>query len=388
VAKSAEALINPELLVWARQSAGMQLEEAASRLQVPTEKLHAWEEGSQRPTVKQLRKVASVYQQSFAAFYLPKAPAVFRAPIRDYRRLPHEGEQRISPDLALEMRLAVDRREVCRELLAAQDVVPKEFPRRISLRRNPESVAVELRGFLGTTLDEQQSWRSERDAFNSWRAAIERLDVLVFQATAVPLEEMRAYSIAKFPLPLIVVNRKDAYAGRVFSMLHEMTHLLLRSSGVCDLDTRPDRPPAQQRTEVFCNHVAGACLVPQDDLLARPVVRQHQGDAWGDDELGGLARTYRVSREVVLRRLVILGLASPAFYEQKRIEFQKQYRERRREKGFVPQSTNILSAAGRPFVRVVLEAFYEDRITASDVSDYLGVRLKHLDRIGESVGMG
>jgi Zn-dependent peptidase ImmA (M78 family) len=388
VAKSAEALINPELLVWARQSAGMQLEEAASRLRLPTERLHAWEDGSQRPTVKQLRKVAWLYQQSFAAFYLPKAPAVFRAPIRDYRRLPEQREQLISPDLALDIRLALDRREVCCELLAAQDASAKEFPRKVPVTRNPESVGAELRELLNITIAEQQSWRSERVAFNCWRTAIERLDTLVFQATTVPLEEMRAYSVARFPLPLIVVNRKDAYAGRVFSMLHELTHLLLRSGGVCDLDSRGGRPPAEQRTEVFCNHVAGACLVPTNDLLGQPMVAQHQGEIWRDDELAGLGRRYRVSREVVLRRLVILKLASAAFYEQKRIEFQQQYQRRRQEKGFVHPSVNVVSAAGRPFVRLVLDAFYEDRITASDVSDYLGVRLKHLERIAETVGMG
>lgn len=36
---------------------------------------------------------------------------------------------------------------------------------------------------------------------------------------------------------------------------------------------------------------------------------------------------------------------------------------------------------------LVLDAFNDDRITTSDVSDFLGVRLKHLDKISEILGM-
>ncbi len=84
---------------------------------------------------------------------------------------------------------------------------------------------------------------------------------------------------------------------------------------------------------------------------------------------------------------MILNLASESFYQRKRAEFQEEYKKMKQRKGFISPSTNIVSAAGKPFVRLVLESLYEDRITASDVSDYLGVRLKHLEPIGIAVGM-
>jgi hypothetical protein len=39
---------------------------------------------------------------------------------------------------------------------------------------------------------------------------------------------------------------------------------------------------------------------------------------------------------------------------------------------------------GRPLTRLVLEAFGEERITASDVAEILNVRLRHLARIREA----
>ena len=85
--QSADAVIKPVLLVWARKSAGMSLEDAAKKLQTSTENLKAWENG-EKLTTKQLRRAAQAYKQSFAAFYLDEAPDFFVPPVRDYRHLP------------------------------------------------------------------------------------------------------------------------------------------------------------------------------------------------------------------------------------------------------------------------------------------------------------
>lgn len=100
-----------------------------------------------------------------------------------------------------------------------------------------------------------------------------------------------------------------------------------------------------------------------------------------------------MSREVILRRLLILGRTTEAFYERKRKEYLAQYaqlaaqaRERAREQeGHAPVFRIALRDNGRWYTRLVLDAFEGERITASDVSDYLGVRLKHLDRIADAV---
>lgn len=209
MAKRAEALIKGELLVWGRESAGMGSGEAADHLGVSEERLKSWESGASRPTVIQLRKAANVYKQSFAAFFLPKPPEVFRSPLRDFRRLPDEVFGGVSSALSIDVRQAMDRRDVCLELYAEMKEKTKPFSASTTLRKNPEQVGHEAHSLLGIGFKEQRAWSDGRVAFNNWREAVERQGVLVFQSTGVPLSEMRGYSVAKLPLPVIVVNRKD-----------------------------------------------------------------------------------------------------------------------------------------------------------------------------------
>ena len=124
-------------------------------------------------------------------------------------------------------------------------------------------------------------------------------------------------------------------------------------------------------------------------MAAAPsVVESHSGEEWERSELRELAQTYSVSQEVVLRRLLILGLTTQAFYDTIRRQFLSEYRSRVQEKGFVPPSVDAVSTAGKPFITAILDAYDSDRITGSDVSDYIGVNLKHLGRIAELVGRG
>jgi Zn-dependent peptidase ImmA (M78 family) len=46
---------------------------------------------------------------------------------------------------------------------------------------------------------------------------------------------MRGVSLPGDVLPIVILNGGDAHAGRIFTLLHELTHLLLRQGGVCDM---------------------------------------------------------------------------------------------------------------------------------------------------------
>jgi Zn-dependent peptidase ImmA (M78 family) len=388
MSRTNEALINAPLLVWARKSASMSLEEAAKKLGVPIEKLHSWEHGEARPTIRQLQGIANAYKQSFAAFYLDEPPELFKPPAKDFRRLPSNATVTVSSALSFDLRFAMDRRAIYLDLLAQQAEALPEFKGRASLRSDPEDVGSHIRSILGVKWDSQRSWKDTRIAFNAWRSAIESHGVLVFQSKGIDLEEMRGYSIAEVPLPIIVVNRKDAYAGRTFTLLHEFTHLLLRSSGICDLNARDSTHLSDtERIEVFCNHVAGAALVPRNGFIAHKMVKKHNGTVWQDEELDTLSKEYSVSREVILRRALTLGLTDRKFYEQKREELQREYEQRSPAEGFVPPYTDVVSLAGKPYVKVVLDSYYSDRITASDLADFLGMKLQHLEKLNHAVGL-
>src|SRR5688572_14191127 len=120
-------MVNPSLLVWGRQCVALSDEDAAQKIGVSVERLRQWESGARRPTITQLRKIAAVYRQSFAAFFLPTAPPVFRPPLHDYRRLPSETLTEVPSALLQDIRLALDRRAILMELLLESGNVPEEF---------------------------------------------------------------------------------------------------------------------------------------------------------------------------------------------------------------------------------------------------------------------
>jgi len=216
-------------------------------------------------------------------------------------------------------------------------------------------------------------------AFKQWRLMIEKAGILTFQANDVDTTEARGFSISDRPLPVAVANIKDAPRGRIFTLLHELAHILLKAGGICDLHESNENEGS--RIEAFCNHVAGATLFPKEALLATNVIRNHKKDdvAWRDEELAELSRVFGGSREAALVRLLTLGFTTEAYYQEKRDEFLKQYAEqRKRQKGFAPPHEVALTSAGPTFTSLVIESFNRERITASDVSDYLQIRLKHL----------
>nr|MDA3823218.1 ImmA/IrrE family metallo-endopeptidase [Bacteroidales bacterium] len=194
--------------------------------------------------------------------------------------------------------------------------------------------------------------------------------------------------IAQFPLPIISINRKETYSGRTFSMIHELTHVMLRESCLCDLEQTQNSDSRSQRIEVFCNHVAGAALVSQEHILSDPIVLEHSGPEWNEFQILSLSKKFCVSREVILRRLLTVGKTTKNFYQKKRNDYQKELESIPKKKGgFVPPSTNVVSTTGKPYTRIVIDAFNSNRITTSDASDYLGVKLKHLGKISRAVGI-
>jgi len=140
----------------------------------------------------------------------------------------------------------------------------------------------------------------------------------------------------------------------------------------------------EQRIEVFCNHVAGAALIPKSVLLDDKIVQSHKGDEWEDYEISQLSKRYAVSREVVLRRLLTFGRTTEYFYEKKRRLFQEEIKKIKMDIP-IPYSVRVLSRIGQPFARLVLNAHNAERITSNDLSDYLGINLKHLDKISQAI---
>jgi Zn-dependent peptidase ImmA (M78 family) len=166
---------------------------------------------------------------------------------------------------------------------------------------------------------------------------------------------------------------------------------LLRRAGVCDLHDRFTTPNFDP-TEVFCNAVAAATLMPRDLFLADPAVRgAREGHQSDDDTLGDVARRFTTSREAVLRRLLTFGLTSEDYYRDWRAEYNQAFDARRVEDGdevrggFANYYTMKVRELGLPYIAAALEAYNADAINASDLARLLNIKLKNLSGVEEEV---
>jgi len=384
-----DALVNPNMLIWARNKCGLDLIGAAKRIGVKIEQLEVWEKGESYPTIHQAMKMAEIYRRPLSLFYLNEPPKDFSVSMTDFRRLPETTLGVFSPGLIWEKRQSEIRREIMIDLAENEEDGIFPYLNSVSPLDNHEDVANEIREWTDINWNVQTKWSNYNDAFNSWKLAFERLNVLVFQTSHIGItftpEDARGFSISENRFPVIVVNSSDAHGARIFTLLHEFTHLLLNTGGVCDCEEYSKAQTPEQNVETFCNHVAGAALVPASILTSHNIVQQHgRHSDWDDEEIWNLSIEFSVSEEVIVRRLLILGLTSPEFYERKRQDYNErwnEYKEKRRatpQAGIAPYHRLILRKNGKPYTRQVFSAYYDRRLTLSDVADYLGVKIKHL----------
>ena len=197
---------------------------------------------------------------------------------------------------------------------------------------------------------------------------------------------MRGFAIAEQPLPAIIINGKDRSPGRIFTLIHELAHVVIGQSAIeNDVEPGDAIPAPQRRIERFCNSVAAAVLMPADALLENPIVmaKQRAKTQWLDEEIAAVARQFGVSRIALLVRLVEIGRATQGLLQAKRREYERQ-REEADEKeagGFAPYQYQVLGHIGRGFARLVLQGYNDNRLTLSTASGYLGVQAKWVPTI-------
>jgi Zn-dependent peptidase ImmA (M78 family)/transcriptional regulator with XRE-family HTH domain len=388
MARSIPALVKPALLVWARKRSGLRVEEASTKAKIGAALLRAWEDGTEQPSIAQVRKLGEIYKRPLAVFFLQEPPTDFDAQ-REFRRLPGVTPQNESPEMRLALRTALFRREAARELYNQLGEEVPSFNAKAAPSENAETVGSRIREILGITWEAQLAWPNAHAALNAWRAAVERHGILVFQSGEMTVDEMRGISIPHGPLPVILLNSGDAPHGRIFTLLHEFAHILLTNAGHETSSLEGQRKPEDQKLERISNRFAAAALLPREPFLAE--IRRYPGAVQGDeDSLRKLAfRRLKVSPEAILRRLVELGRAKSGVYRMMRRAWQKRsWYSAPQGEGGPPLEVRVIASAGRPFVSLVLDSYRRNAVSSSDVSDYLGMQLKYVGRLSKQLNPG
>ena len=382
-----EALITPSVLKWARERARLSTKQAAERIGQPVEEIEAWERGEKNPSIAQARKASETYKRSLAVFYLAEPPTDFDT-IKDFRQLPDVESKEYSPKLALLIRQLQSRQEWMREYLISQGTDPIPSLGSAGIKDSPSELAKTIRKTLGATIEAQCSTAGTQGALTYWVGLVEGFGVCVCREGKIELEEARGIALADKYAPFIYVNVKDSYAGRQFTLLHELVHLWVNEPGVSNLKDIPKTPRSTDaKTEVFCNKMAAMILVPPDELDA--AWRKRNKDQSVDDQIKVISGRFRVSDETIARRLLDVDIIRQVDYERLRHVYNERWRasQDRDEGGGGDYYRNTVSKNGRLYTRTVLGARYSGRITIREACFALGVKANNLEKLAETPGL-
>ena len=382
--KTISALVTPEVLIWARNLDRITLEEAARRINVKEEKLASWEAGLANPTLRQAKDLARFYRVPFVYFYLPDSPQkTKRIKPKDFRTFENIGNGfEMSRELRWLMRDIDDRRETVLDLYAMEGRIPIPFDFYL-----PEDVAIadvaeQMRAFLGLTASKQRTFRRPDKALAYCIERLESNDVLVFQAAKIQPAEMRGMSIGYDVMPIVVLNRKDEHSARLFSLVHELTHIVFRNTGLCNNFSAENL--AANDIEYLCNRVAGLVLVPDKELLLHKAVKQIREYGLDDVYVSTIARDFAVSREVIINRLCAVKVITRKTYLETLKRYTDAYAKfaQKKKSGQIPPAIDKGTQVGRLYARTVLSAYHNDMISARDASAYLlNLSTKHFSGI-------
>lgn len=368
---------NPEMLEWARKRSGFTLEDLASKMDRDVDELHMWENGESSPPYGALEDMAyKHFKVPLAIFFFPSPPDI-DDPVGKFRRLPDYELERFSPDTIQKIRLAQSYQGSLEELLA--DNPPERMihqdldPTKYSL----DVFAEKVRKYLGITIFEQFSFRSTDQAFKAWRHAMENSGVFTFKDSFND-RFLSGFCLVHDEFPIIMVNNSNSFTRQIFTLIHELGHILYGVNGITDIneDYVNFLKGRERRIEVQCNQFAAEVLVPSKHFKREIPFFEEKGE----EAIPELADKYSVSREVILRTLVNFGLIDNEYYTDQSEKWNKEYlRSKEGPPGGNWYLTKI-AYLGEGFSQTVLNNYHQGKFDSTILANHLNIKAKNIKK--------
>ena len=380
--------VQPSVIRWARESMGMSIEDVAHKLKKSSEEVVAWEsEGGVSPTYSQLEDLAyKVFKRPLAVFFLPSPPDEI-PPVREFRTLPDTDLQTLHADTYLQVRKAHAYQLTLKEIFNGSNPSGRQIWKQapLSMQLSVEAQALTVRKALGISLEDQLAWKSDELALKRWREAVEAQGIFVFKAP-FKQKDISGFCLLDTDLPLIYLNNSTTKTRQIFSLLHELAHLLINVSGISKFETSYVNrlPMAERKIEQFCNKVAAEILIPSADFIQQIAGFPGDAESVQDHLYANLANRYGVSREAVLRRLLDMGRVSQAFYEQKAKFWASQKKAAGGGDWYASQNTYL----SERFAREVIGRHYRNQISVEQASEFLGIKAKNFSGLEQRILQG
>jgi Zn-dependent peptidase ImmA (M78 family) len=374
--------VRPELLRWAWERARFDPMEIEDRFP----QYAAWERGEKQPTLKQLEKFAKATHTPIGYLFLSEPPQE-RVPIPDFRTMADALMGSPSPDLLDTLYLCQQRQDWYREFMLIEGGRPQPFVGSVHPGDDIVKVAEKIRRTIGFDLEARHKMPTWTDALRDFIGQADNAGILVMVSGVVGSnnrrkldpQEFRGFALSDELAPLVFINGADTKAAQMFTLAHELAHIWIGQSALSDagVSTLPDR-----ETERWCNQVAAEFLVPMEMFK-----QQFNRHAELRDELDRLARQFKVSTLVVLRRMHDAGALEADRYWA---AFQEELKRlKKAAKGSGGDFYLTLGArVGKRFARALVISTMEGRSSFSEALRLLSFRkMSTFDELGRNLGV-
>lgn len=364
--KTSRLKINPEILKWARIESGYPIDYIARKIDITQQTYLLWEDQDSSIPFSKLKSLAKILKRQIAFFFLLDIPQSTKKP-RDFRNLMDDF---LSPETHLVFRRARRYLDILKELNDNNFYSKKyewltefknKFGNQFLLKDNVSSW---IREKLQYTINAQISDTNIEKSYKNWRQSFENnFGIYIFQFS-MPIDEVQGFCYADSYPYCIVVNNNYSTASKIFTLFHELGHILKKQSAIC----LPDSAFEDKKEEFEYNSFAGRTLLPED--IMRPLF--HVGDIFS------YSRKLKVSSEVYLRQQRSLGLINQKEFFALLEDIHQAVKPKK--KGFAISSPlqKSVNSRGPKFFYTIVDAARQNRITYSHASDMLGIKINHI----------
>jgi len=386
MSKTIEANINPAILVWARKEQGYDIQIVKQKFK----KLELWEKGEKKPSMSQIRLLAHYYKRPSAIFFLTEPPES-ETNFVDFRVVAHDPNKQLSPETKTEIRVCESRRKKALELGdLLGEVCDFELPT-LSLTDDIEDSVMLIREKLGVRQEEIDSIRNDKDALIYWIQKLEQANILVFKSITntgwrASYKEIRGSSAYYPEYPWMLINSQEHERGQLFTLGHELAHILLQGNSICDLDER-NEDASLSGVEKFCNQFSASLHIPKTifEAFAQKNRLQFATENQLNSAIEFMKKTFHISPEASARRLLTLGYATKEYYQEMRQQQMDELEKERQKSGGGGDGTfyykRVIQWNGIKYTHLVLEGYHQDYISLGEVAHSLRTKVQHIESI-------
>lgn len=368
--------INPDILKWARERSGYTEEAIATVLNKDVSIVNDWESGERALTYVQLETLADKYKRPIALFFFPEPPK--EPNIAENLAMRSSDIHPLDPRIRILLRQAYARQISLMELNLGTNPSEKKIFRDLQAQSTDSvtALAQKTRTYLDINVETQTNWDNAKEALANWRDYIEEVGIFVFKE-AFQNDTIDGFCLVHDEFPVIYLNNSRPPVRQIFSLFHELAHLLLGENDITSGISRGDGD-----VEIFCNQFAAEFLVPSDDL------ETHLNfSVYNDEVIQELAEHYKVSRPVILLKLVNSGIYTQKNYWQKINQWTKEHKRsmKKTEDSKVSSGgsyyNTLATYLGYGFMELAFGKYRQGHCSVEQLAEHLNVKVRHLPQL-------